>query len=44
MHVVDLMVMVIENGHYYTIEALLDVIDVMAMVMEIVIGLKLLCM
>ena len=29
------------DGHYYRIEALLHVIDVMAMVMDIIIGLML---
>ena len=29
------------EGHYYTIEALMHVINVMAMVIDIVIGLKL---
>ena len=39
MHEIDVMAMV--DGHCYRIEAVMHVIDVMAMVMDIVIGLKL---
>ena len=39
---IDVMAMV--TGHYFKFVAVLHVIDVMAMVMDIVIGLKLLCM